>query len=288
MNTNIIHPPSQLRRDVDTKPSGGLKRRVVSSHTRTTVLPPLRLSDSIEETTADAGCRSPALFYWKRDFDQFFGTAKPAKNTTTYVEWKKEPKKRKKKNRGDGSFTETPSLHRSHDDELPLVSSRIRSKGDHHKHDPNHHQSRNENSPPSSAPFKPSFSHSRYSNLQKFRSLSYHEKQKMSDSPSRSNKKGALSDLAAIKQDLADLKQWATSKKTKSKGGKKVQFAHPLISQLKYRPKTRPEEIDALFFREDELLDWEEDRVTTSPEFVELVITDDDGPSGALQVCDVP
>jgi hypothetical protein len=281
MNTNIIHPPSHLRRDVDKKPSSGLKRRVVSSH-RTTVLPPLRLSDSIEEATADAGCRSPALFYWKRDFDQFFGAAKPSKNTTTYVEWKKAPKKRKKKKNGDGSFTETPSLHHSHD-ELPLVSSKIRSKGD-HKHDPNH-QSRNENSPPS-AHFKPSFSHSRYSNLQKFRSLSHHDKQKMSDSPSRSNKKGTLSDLAAIKQDLADLKQWATSKKTKSKG-KKVQFAHPLISQLKYRPKTRPEEIDVLFFREDELLDWEEDRVTTSPEFVELVITDDDGPSGALQVCDV-
>ena len=95
-----------------------------------------------------------------------------------------------------------------------------------------------------------------------------------------------MSDLAAIKQDLAELKRWATSKNTKSKG-KKVQFAHPLISQLKYRPKTRPEEIDALFFREDELLDWEEDRATTSPEFVELVITEDDISASALQVFDV-
>lgn len=84
-------------------------------------------------------------------------------------------------------------------------------------------------------------------------------------------------DLGAIKKELKDLRKWAKEQKTKEKK-KRVQFAHPLISSLKYRPKTRPEDIGDLFFGEDELLDWEEDRETTSPEQVECMIEDEDGP----------
>jgi hypothetical protein len=87
--------------------------------------------------------------------------------------------------------------------------------------------------------------------------------------------------LAEIKQELADLKKWAKEKKAKGKK-KRVQFAHPLISSLKYRPKTRPEDIGDLFFGEDELLNWEEDRETTSPEQVECMIPEDE--EGPLQL----
>ena len=68
-----------------------------------------------------------------------------------------------------------------------------------------------------------------------------------------------------------------TKKKKKKKKSKRVQFSKPLISSVSYRPKTQPEDIDELFFRDDDLLDWEEDRETTSTERFEVTMFGEDG-----------
>ena len=57
---------------------------------------------------------------------------------------------------------------------------------------------------------------------------------------------------------------------------KHVQFAQPLVSSINYRLKTAAEDIDSLFFQEDELLDWEEDRETTSSERFEMTLSTDE------------
>mmetsp|Transcript_70682 Transcript_70682/g.106939 ORF Transcript_70682/g.106939 Transcript_70682/m.106939 type:complete len:111 (+) Transcript_70682:2-334(+) len=83
-----------------------------------------------------------------------------------------------------------------------------------------------------------------------------------------------LDDLVAVKMELSELKEWAKKKKDKLKL-KRVRFAQPLITEINYRPRTAPEEIDELFFRDDDLLDWEEDRETTSSERFEVTILGD-------------
>jgi hypothetical protein len=65
--------------------------------------------------------------------------------------------------------------------------------------------------------------------------------------------------------------------KLDSKKKKAVSFSHPLVTSLVYRPMTRPEEIDALFFHEDDLLDWEDDRISTSPENFEVSLMGSEG-----------
>ena len=293
---DIIHPPSQHRRDVDKK--SRMKHR---NHQN-----PLGTSYSYEdeEQTNNVGCKQPELFLWKRDLDIFFGNYQPSKNTKTYVEWKKNASKRRKKKKRHGNEGHALRDSVSQDEgtgtlELPYKSSSAKrvTSGKYDAISGPEIHSRKENAPPPSSSqdqedeqqqqpqqqqqqFKPTFSRSRYSNLQKFRTLAayYRQKEKLIAQVVTKNHhrdSESVGDLANIKKELADLKRWATTKNEKTKT-KKVQFAHPLISQLKYRPKTRPEEIDELYFREEELLDWEEDRETTSPEFVELVITDDD------------
>jgi hypothetical protein len=84
-----------------------------------------------------------------------------------------------------------------------------------------------------------------------------------------------MDDLVAVKMELSDLKEWANRKRDKTKK-KRVQFAYPLISSTKYRPRTKPEEIDDLFFSEDDLLDWEEDREKTPPDRFEVIINEDE------------
>ena len=60
-------------------------------------------------------------------------------------------------------------------------------------------------------------------------------------------------------------------KQNKKKG---VRFTKPLITDTKYRPKTRREDVDALFFQEEELLDWENDEETTLNDRFEVVATE--------------
>ena len=320
MEDNIIHPPHRLRRDVDKQTS----RRLRSNAMNDPMPFPLKLSDSFDDIPPNAGCKGPEIFMWKRDLDRLFGTTAskpPKKNTTTYVEWKKAPtKKRKKKKNGveiveDGTaLRESSSLQ---DEPTMETSSSLTSSssststtrrtrtngtgscsGSSRSYDPEH-PSRKENTAPSQQQFKPSFSRSRYSNLQKFRTLSayYRQKEQLNrhrgskgdDDPSdghgsgRNGCEGSAVDgredrggPASAERELENTKGWATAKRNGRRKGKRVQFAHPLITQLKYRPKTRPDEIDRLYFREEEIQEWEEDRETTSPEFVELVITGDD------------
>eukprot|EP00934_Nitzschia_sp_Nitz4_P003755 Nitzschia sp. Nitz4//scaffold6_size259037//75388//75678//NITZ4_001059-RA/size259037-processed-gene-0.190-mRNA-1//1//CDS//3329556848//3745//frame0 len=67
-----------------------------------------------------------------------------------------------------------------------------------------------------------------------------------------------------------------TSNDAPVEGKKMVKFAFPLVETLNYRPKTLPEEVDQLFFQEEELWDWEEDRENTLQERFELIFRDDD------------
>mmetsp|Transcript_43198 Transcript_43198/g.49800 ORF Transcript_43198/g.49800 Transcript_43198/m.49800 type:complete len:441 (-) Transcript_43198:173-1495(-) len=57
---------------------------------------------------------------------------------------------------------------------------------------------------------------------------------------------------------------------------KSVQFTHPLITDTIYRPKTPREEVNILFFQEEELLDWENDEETTVRDRFEVVIAEID------------
>jgi hypothetical protein len=204
-------------------------------------------------------CQAPRFLYWKQyDVEVLF--AKPIKNTpTAYAEWKTAPKKRKKKSSQplkllqSNDFTVSSSSEKENSTVSPISNSR------------------KENNPPS---FKPTFSHSRYSNLQRFRQLSCSYREISHNDDSERADFDRLQELMGIKE-LTDLRQSAKTKKKRS-SAKKVQFAHPLISSLKYRPKTRPEEIEDLYFREDELQDWEDDRETTSSEHVELLVTEDE------------
>jgi len=57
---------------------------------------------------------------------------------------------------------------------------------------------------------------------------------------------------------------------------KSVQFTHPLITDTIYRPKTPREEVNILFFQEEELLDWENDEETTVRDRFEIVVAEID------------
>ena len=224
----------------------------------------------------EATGRTPHLLPWKVEVDDYFHEPiqKSRKNATTYVEWKTNPTRRRKKS----------SNIKLSDDSV----NRARYPPRDTREDESTALSKKENNHP---PFKHKFSHSRYSNLQKFREMSQHyrtkenlrsqaenlstyyrQKEKAVNRLS-STEAESLDDLASIKKELADLRQWAKAKKEKSMT-KRVQFSYPLITSMKYRPKTKPEDIDALYFREDELQNWEEDRETTSPEQVECMISE--------------
>jgi hypothetical protein len=212
-----------------------------------------------------SGLQYPEFGSWKRDLDMLFKAPKPPKNTTTYIEWKTSSKKRKKKKKAEGDETSCQSTIIASEDGAMYVrrarSSSSRSSSS---------AACKENTPSS---FRPAFSHSRYSKQQQLRALTSYYKEKMK---TESRQDDSLDQLVAIKMELSDLKEWAKKKRDKSKT-KRVHFAHPLILSLNYRPKTLPEEIDALYFREDELLDWEEDRETTPFERFEVSITEDEG-----------
>jgi hypothetical protein len=239
---------------------------------RNKLLPQPPSFESDDDIDVGEGCRSTEFFPWKRDLDGIFSSnkAKPARPQTQYIEWKTAPKRRKPKKELLGS-TEAHSNSSVSSDILDGRPKRsVRHSG---SPQTSTSLSRKENSPPQ---YEPKFSEHRYSNIQKFKVLSsyYREKMKAVDRIAISESESA-DDLVAIKKELADLRKWAKAKKAKGKK-KQVQFAHPLISSLKYRPKTRPEEIGDLYFGEEELLNWEEDRETTSPEQVECMITEDE------------
>jgi hypothetical protein len=235
---------------------------------RNKLLPQPPSFESDDDDDVGEGCRSPQFLPWKRDLDGVFSSnkAKPARTQTQYIEWKKAPKQRKQKKELLDSTEAISNSSVSADNVDELLGSSPTSSS----------LSKKENSPPQ---YEPKFSERRYSKLQKFQV--YREKLKAVDQATIAPEIESVDDLGVIKKELADLRKWAKGKKSKGKK-KRVQFAHPLISSLKYRPTTRPEEIGDLFFCEDELLDWEEDRETTSPEQVECMIPEDE--EGPLQL----
>eukprot|EP00529_Nitzschia_sp_RCC80_P023163 CAMPEP_0113489458 /NCGR_PEP_ID=MMETSP0014_2-20120614/26539_1 /TAXON_ID=2857 /ORGANISM="Nitzschia sp." /LENGTH=472 /DNA_ID=CAMNT_0000383195 /DNA_START=11 /DNA_END=1429 /DNA_ORIENTATION=+ /assembly_acc=CAM_ASM_000159 len=94
-------------------------------------------------------------------------------------------------------------------------------------------------------------------------------------------------DLEAIKIELGRVKALIKepfSRKCESSNGKhkvrrkkktkkSVKFSSNLITSTYYRPKTLPEEIENLYWDEDELDRWEEDRVNTSPDRIEVTLS---------------
>jgi hypothetical protein len=74
-----------------------------------------------------------------------------------------------------------------------------------------------------------------------------------------------------IEQSKKAIKAAVVKSKKKQK---RVRFSKPLITDTKYRPMTRREDVDALFFQEEELLDWENDEVTTLQDRFEVVVTE--------------
>lgn len=63
---------------------------------------------------------------------------------------------------------------------------------------------------------------------------------------------------------------WVKPKKKK----KRVRFCKGFVTDIFYRPWTREEDIDDLFFQEEELLTWEKDEKTTLRDRFEVVVTD--------------
>lgn len=229
---------------------------------RDKLLPQPPSLDSDEDIDLGEGCRPP----------QFLPSdeAKHVRPQRQYVELKKHtPQCPKKELLGSTEAHSNSSLSSDKHDGPSKRSARHAGSSQ-----PLTSLSRKENSPPQ---YPPNVSDHRYSNLQKFKVLSSYYREKMK-AVGQIEDSESVDDVVAIKKELKDLRQWAKRKKGKGKK-KRVHFAHPLISSLKYRPKTRPEEIGDLYFGEDELLNWEEDRETTSPEQVECMITEDlEGP----------
>lgn len=197
----------------------------------------------------------------------FLRAPKPSKLGTQYVEWKTGPKNRKKKKKkritetDDASCKSTTSTVVTEYGTMYVRRSRSSSS----------HSVAKENGPPK---FRPCFSQSRYSKHQKFGALaSYYMKKLKEADPG--NKDDSHDELVAIKMNLSNLKEWA-KKKRDPPTKKQVQFAFPLVSKVNYREKTLPEDIDLLYFHEDELSEWEEDRETTSSERFEVTIVDDE------------
>lgn len=67
--------------------------------------------------------------------------------------------------------------------------------------------------------------------------------------------------------------KYSNKSKTAKEKKKKVRFNKPLITDTVYRPKTPREEIDTLYFQEEELIDWEIDEETTAPDRFEVVVS---------------
>jgi len=65
-------------------------------------------------------------------------------------------------------------------------------------------------------------------------------------------------------------------KATKSKTENRVRFTSPEVTDTIYRPKTPREDINTLFFQEEELLDWEHDEETTLRDRFEVIVTEID------------
>ena len=61
---------------------------------------------------------------------------------------------------------------------------------------------------------------------------------------------------------------------TESKMKKRVRFTSPVLTDTIYRPKTPHEDINTLFFQEEELLDWEHDEETTLRDRFEVIVTE--------------
>lgn len=82
-----------------------------------------------------------------------------------------------------------------------------------------------------------------------------HTSSTLSDSSSRT-------EIWELKRELKSLKRLATmsSPTVPVKTRQVVRFAHPLVTALKHRPKTLPEEVSSLFFDQDELTTLEEER----------------------------
>ena len=118
----------------------------------------------------------------------------------------------------------------------------------------------------------PTSSQSKHPKQQRFGALASYYKEKMKAAAPDQN--DSRDELIAIKMELSDLKEWAKKKKHRPRK-RRVQFSRPLVSSLHYRPKTAPEDIELLYFQEDELQDWEDDRETTPSERFEVTITDD-------------
>ena len=81
---------------------------------------------------------------------------------------------------------------------------------------------------------------------------------------------------ALIKEPLSQKHESSNGKykvKRNGKTKKSVKFSSNLITNTYYRPKTLPEEIENLYWDEDELDRWEEDRVNTSPDRIEVTLS---------------
>ena len=69
--------------------------------------------------------------------------------------------------------------------------------------------------------------------------------------------------------------------KTTKKKKKNVQFTSPEITDTIYRPKTSREDVNSLYFQEEELLDWEYDEETTVRDRFEVIVTEIDDMSSS-------
>jgi hypothetical protein len=247
--------------------SEGEQDRLESIHFKGWILPnppSLDVKGDSDPKEREDDSDPPVLFSWSQDQE----SSSPSENCKTkpiqYLEWKKNPKKRrKKKNKIDQDDLSCQSTIVTTEDGTVY----IRRPGS--KSSRSRRSASKENESPT---YNPKFSKSRYKNQQKFNSLTEYYKEKMK---TESRQDDNIDDLVAVKMELSELKEWAKKKKDQSKT-KRVQFTHPLITQTNYRPRTAPEEIDELFFRDDDLQDWEDDRETTSSERFEVTILGDE------------
>lgn len=66
----------------------------------------------------------------------------------------------------------------------------------------------------------------------------------------------------------------AKVKAKKKSNERRVRFCYPEITDTNYRPKTLEEDVDSLYFQEEELLVWENDEETTLRDRFEVVVTE--------------
>jgi len=77
-----------------------------------------------------------------------------------------------------------------------------------------------------------------------------------------------------IPSEVLTIRSNSTTRKKRKKKKKRVRFHKPLITETKYRPKTPREDVDALYFQESELLDWEKDEMTTLRDRFEISLSE--------------